>query len=568
VDRCSEEPSGHRQPDGWFSTFALFGVSLSLRLLYVLSVHTAYFFHHLQTEPLHYDEWATAILGGAAAPAWPLEQSPGYPYFVAAVYALCGRSVTAVALVQSVLDALTCVLIAMAARTWFGRRVGLIAGLLAAGYGPFIYFTGELLPATLMVFVTMVALVATLRASQMASRGALWRGALAGCLWDLAVVVRAETVLGWPLVWVHAWRRGGRQGMWQMAVPMGLLVAAFITINAVASHRLLLFTTSAGVNVWLGNNPDADGVNPFVFGPLQAVASTVRAEAKDPVDLSHRFMERALSFWYTAPGQAVRLAWKKFLWTWINRELPNTSDIDWQISQSWMFRWPLFPFGFGGVLPFAVAGALLLGRRWRELALLAVPPAIAVGTALLFFTNARFRLIMVPTLLILAAQALDQGSGVLRHWRHRQAEAGWLALGVSLGLLGAWGNFDNVRAYRIPQISVNTGVLEREAGDPRTAVRYLREGLEGDPYDTIGWIHLALAVEQLGYSRAALQAYFQALALVPDDHELREMAVRFAQRHGLDPGLVTAYATAPDVTDQLRIAEQAFRALTDAGGGH
>jgi Flp pilus assembly protein TadD len=71
-----------------------------------------------------------------------------------------------------------------------------------------------------------------------------------------------------------------------------------------------------------------------------------------------------------------------------------------------------------------------------------------------------------------------------------------------------WSNFYGVRSYHIPQISVNTGAMEREAGEFEPAVRHLREGLAGDPHDAIGWIHLALALEQQGNVEAARQAYF------------------------------------------------------------
>ena len=60
-------------------------------------------------------------------------------------------------------------------------------------------------------------------------------------------------------------------------------------------------------------------------------------------------------------------------WTWTDRELPNTGDIEWETSQSALFRWRVLPLRLGIVLPLAVAGALLLGREWRGLVLLAAP---------------------------------------------------------------------------------------------------------------------------------------------------------------------------------------------------
>jgi hypothetical protein len=41
------------------AVFVFFG-ALAVRLLYLLSIHHAPFFHHLQTEPLHYHQWGLA----------------------------------------------------------------------------------------------------------------------------------------------------------------------------------------------------------------------------------------------------------------------------------------------------------------------------------------------------------------------------------------------------------------------------------------------------------------------------------------------------------------------------
>lgn len=498
----------------------VFVAALLLRLLYVLSIHNAYFFRQLQTEPLRYHQWASLILDGKA-PLPPFEQSPGYPYFIAAVYALFGRSVTAVACMQALLDAVTCALLAVIGRRWFGARAGLIAGGLAAVYGPFIYFAAQLLPSTLFVFMSVAALAA----------GVFGAATVAGCLWAAALLVRSEIVLAVPFVLFDAWTRGGRSALWKTAAPVLLCVAIVVGFNAAGSGKFVLFTTSDGVNLWLGNNAHADGVNPFIYGPLEAVADEVRAQASTGVEADRIFRRHAVTFIRQDRGHALRLLWKKLLWTLSDRELPNTDDIEWVTAHSWLFWRPLFPLSFGMLLPFACAGAVLLGRQWRQCAPLAGLFITGLVTGVVFFTNARFRLILAPPVLLLAAVALDRLPAMLEEWKTTRRAPLAAAAAFAVGAVLAWGNFYGVRAYRIPQISVNTGAMEREAGDFEAAVRHLREGLAGDPYDAIGWVHLALALEPQGNVDAARQAYRDAQVRLPNDPDVQQMAARFFQRH-------------------------------------
>src|SRR5439155_7677545 len=191
-----------------------------------------------------------------------------------------------------------------------------------------------------------------------------------------------------------------------VAAPTLLVLAASTSANVVATGEVVPYVTSGGFNLWLGNNPDADGVNPFLSGPREGVVRAVAAQATDAVDADRLYRQRAVSFWRDEPHAAIRLVWKKLLWTWTDRELPNTGDIEWETSQSALFHWRGFPLRLGIVLPLAAAGALLLGHEWRGLVLLAAPVAIPLATSVLFFTNARFRLVMVPSLLLLAAAAI------------------------------------------------------------------------------------------------------------------------------------------------------------------
>ena len=535
---------------------AILATAVLLRVLYVTSVWHTPFFTHLQTNAERYAAWAGAILDGHA-PLPPFEQAPGYPYFVAAIFAVAGRSLGPVALVQALLDAVTCALIGGLAAHLFGRRAGLIAGLIAAAYGPLIYFSGELLPATLFVALAMAAVFAAV----VGRRGrSTW--AVAGCFWSLALAVRSEAILGVPLVFVDAWYRGGWRAVWRVGLPLAVTLIGFAALSVAASGRVTVLNTSGGLNLWLGNHPLADGVSPFVSGPAATVADGIRAQVSgDAHEADRRFRGLVYAFWHSQPQAAIALLWKKFVWTWTDRELPNTSDIAWQTAQSWLFRYPEFPLSLGMILPCAALGGVWLAGRWRDALPLTPLLVIGVGACVIFFTNARFRLIMAPGLIALAGAGLDQLTDLRRV--RSQSLARLTAAGVAVGatLLLAWGNFYDLRSYQIPEIAVNTGILEREAGEFAAAVRHLRAGLVANPHNAIAWVHLALAAEQGGDVHAALRAYLEGLAEVADDPTLVQLVGRFALRHQLDPGLFDRYLQTTDPTAREGIATALQRVL-------
>ncbi|TMB22759.1 MAG: glycosyltransferase family 39 protein [Deltaproteobacteria bacterium] len=134
----------------------------------------------------------------------PFDQAPGYPYLVAGIYATFGPRVTAVAVVQAVLDAITCVAIARVGRRCFGAPAGLVAGLLAVAYGSFIYCTGELESATPFVCAVTVAVALALAPA--------WpRWLLSGACWALALLLRGEVLFAFPVMLADVWRRVRRR---------------------------------------------------------------------------------------------------------------------------------------------------------------------------------------------------------------------------------------------------------------------------------------------------------------------------------------------------------------------
>ncbi len=522
------EPERRTFPPETIDILAITALAFGLRYLYIASLRGMPVFEVLQVNAARYDTWARLILAGKA-PGAPFEQGPAYACFLSFVYAVRGTAVLTLAILQFAIGAATVALLYAVAHRLGGRTAAAATGIAAAAYGPLIYFTAEVLPASLFVFSIAAAVACAVVPAPR-------RWFASGLFWALAFLFRSNTVLALPFALLHAWRSEGRGAATRLAAPVLAVVLGLYALNVTAGFPSVWSTTGGGVNLWLGNNPTADGVNPF-FGPAQSeIDKEVRAAASTAAAADRAFTAKAATFWKEEPVAALALAAKKLVWTFSAEELSNNVAIDWKRAHSALFRLPVFPFGFGIVLVFAFA---FLGLGWRReeasprtdlLALLA-PLVLGAGTCVLFFTNARFRLPMAVPLLVLAGLGIGEILARIRSGAVDVKSAARASLAATAAVVLTYGDWWDVRDYRIPQLDVNAGAMEREARNFESAILFLRSGVGREPRDPIGWVHLALALEQSGDVDAAREAYTSGLGYVPGDADLLQMQQRFRERN-------------------------------------
>ena len=107
---------------------------------------------------------------------------PLYPYLLALLKGI-GFDHLGILLFQAVLGALICVLIHRVASYLFPHPIPLVAGLLAAGYWPFVFYNGQLLATTLVMLVGLGLAVLLLRyAPNLTYGSAIGAGILLGLL--------------------------------------------------------------------------------------------------------------------------------------------------------------------------------------------------------------------------------------------------------------------------------------------------------------------------------------------------------------------------------------------------
>ena len=140
------------------NAIGVFATALVVRLAHVWQMRASPFFSVLMGDSRGYDEWAQRIAGGEWWGREVFYQAPLYPYFLGTIYAMAGRHLLLVRLVQALIGSASCVFVALAASRLVSRRAGIVAGAVLALYAPAIFFDGLLQKSVLDVFFVSLAL--------------------------------------------------------------------------------------------------------------------------------------------------------------------------------------------------------------------------------------------------------------------------------------------------------------------------------------------------------------------------------------------------------------------------
>lgn len=210
-----------------------------------------------QQDAWDYDRHARSIAGGDGYPdsyyvadrGPSALRAPGYPYFLGAIYAVSGDSVTAGRLANALLGALSVVLLFLIVRRIWGQRTGLLAAALAALFPPLVLLSRDLLSESLFIALELGTVLCVLEFRR--SRAFRW-AAIAGLLAGLAALTRNPgPALAIPVIvglWVFrpsfSWRAAAPPAL--AVLCMGLTMLPWTVRNAIDFGRLIPVTSGTG----------------------------------------------------------------------------------------------------------------------------------------------------------------------------------------------------------------------------------------------------------------------------------------------------------------------------------
>jgi 4-amino-4-deoxy-L-arabinose transferase-like glycosyltransferase len=430
---------------------AILVIAFVLRLSYLVQIQSIPLFYHLAGDGRTYDEWAQRIAAGDWLGKGVFYQAPLYPYFLGVLQLVVGHNLWLIRLIQIILGSLSCALIYLVGRKLFSRAAGIAAGLILAGYAPAIFFDALIEKSILDLFLLsllLFLLIGTMERrhwTQWLAAGATL--GLFGLSRENALILTAVIPLWLAInfsdqsIQTRArWAAVFFGGLLLVLVPVGIR-------NLAVGGEFKLTTSQFGANLFIGNNPEADGS----YGSVHKIIGEPQLEGNDAARLAERALGRRLSpgevsaYWLnksldyirTEPANWVRLLGKKWLMVWNAREVEDSDDF--YIYRQW--SWLLALLGsinhFGILAPLAAAGAWLTRNQWRRLWLFyAMLTSLALSVAL-FYVFARYRFPLVPLLALFAGAALAELPTLYRNraWR---SSLGIFAVLLMSGLIVNW----------------------------------------------------------------------------------------------------------------------------------
>lgn len=503
---------------------AVFCAAVALRLVYIAQIRPSPFFDVLLGDARRYDSWALQIAGGDWLGAEVFYQAPLYPYFLGVIYALFGHSVLAVRVCQALIGAAACTLIALTARRLFSERAGLIAGLGMAVYAPAIFFDGLLQKSALDLF--FVSLCVWFISGMVTQSERSWRSLCLGItIGALALTRENGLIFAIPiLLWLAT---GSQLGQRDRVRSVGLFIIGMTCVllpvaarNAVVGGEWHLTTAQFGPNLYIGNNPNADGT----YAALREGRGSPEYEREDAIELAEAasgrrltpgevsdfWTRRAVEFALSDPAAWVKLMWRKLTLLW-NR----TETLDTESQQSYEEWSPLLHAlawvgHFGVLVPLAVLGVFATWRLRRTIGIYYVMAMMYAASVLLFYVSARYRLPLVPFLILFAAAGLVS----LREFVRASNARTMATASLIVAAVGIFTNYPLLSADLMRATTENNlGTALQTNQRLEEAERHYRRAIAIQPDYAPPYVNLGALLMAQNRAQEAVGAYQQATEL-------------------------------------------------------
>jgi len=403
--------------------FGVFCLALLIRITYNVTVGKNYVPAY---DSAVYQQIAMHLLNEHCFCTMPMASTVGraplWPAIIAGIYGIFGDQNVFVRLFLCLIGSGTCVLVALFTREIFGKRIGMVAGLIAAVYPGLFLYDGWLYSESLYTFL-LIACTYTLYLTQQTAK-TRWM-VTSGLLLGLLSLTRPNglILLGlvflWAIIAVRAkWLpfKTAAKSVALIAVLTLLIVAPWTLRNYIVTGRFVPVATGDGIvllgaynHMILDNGPFRGiWIRPSLVYPQGRSIYTytychTACEVVQNGDFTHLAGQWVQGHLGSMP--LLLSLHMQSMWT------PSTPEADLPMNQfpdllSSKILLALIPISSFPIFVMAALGLLLTWRKWRHLLFIYLLISLDIAQCLYFYGSSRFRAPIEPMLVILAAGAI------------------------------------------------------------------------------------------------------------------------------------------------------------------
>lgn len=574
--------------------------AFSLRVIFLTVVRDYPLLYIQSLDEKYYVELGKSIAGGTlGGEPGAFFMDPLYGYFLALIFFLFGDNLTAVRLVQILLDSFNVIIILVIGRRVWNPGAGIIAAIIWSTYTVAFYYSLLLLKVTLATTGILIFILMLLSAVKNQRKKVVWffLGMAAGVLNYISanfILIIPLTLFFYGFIERSKWQILIRNSVIFLLGAMTLLSLGGIR-NYIITGQPAFLNTSSGLILYSCNNPqNTTGLFDVPeFSQSHPVACQKdfhsEAERRTGEPLSSR---DASNFWRNETFRAVKhhpqiipiLILNKLKWTLANYEITMNQPYQFVANFSGVDKWPLPNYAF--ILAFGLPGLIVGIFQKKKVGWLLIPILTIMATMMIFYVCTRFRMPMVPFLVIGAGIwfCIAYAWAKNRNWSkiiglflassllfflsmmispppgdgykefglakafflqndHDRAEALALTalnqfpdnpdLYILLGRIARKkGRIGKAIEYYQKAMKINPdnftvnydlGILYMDTGKPEHAITYLRKSLTFKRYKK-GMLNLARAYEACGNNRQAIRYYREFLESADPDDPGRDYA--------------------------------------------
>lgn len=408
-----------------FLILIIFTLALLFRAMYLLDYKNTNIFPLMDySDADSYSIWAKDIvsqdlLGSSKAfMKWPF-----YAYFLSFLFKLSGNNILSVYTFQFILGAINCVLVYFIAKTIFNEIVAFIAALLCVCYGLFIFYDGLLIYTSLSLFLNLLLFLFILYIKDNPNKKNLfWLGIFLG----ICTITQANIIIFGTLaiVWILWNKQKQRQESssvvylinYFLLFSLGLfIVIGPVTLrNYLAEKDFVLIAGNIGFNFYSGNNPGATGTfycpdninlnQEDMFRDAKIVARMEAGRQLKTSEVSTFWFNKAIEFIRRHPLRYLKLLLRKI--TYLLNPNEPVHDLEFYFIKDKIRIFKLMFMDLKFIMPLGILGVLLGIKNFKKSVFLYLILITLSFSIVLFFITTRYRMALVPFLVIFASRSL------------------------------------------------------------------------------------------------------------------------------------------------------------------